>query len=137
MSSTENQLLAEIETLRRVVASRDRALLTLTRRMDQIIEAVKTDRDRLGQAVKRERELSQFVQQVLASMRDLLIVTDPEGFIVQANLAASRELGFEPARLLSVAVDALLPPELLAAYRQSLAAQQLTSACLLYTSRCV
>ena len=128
MSSTENQLLAEIEALRRVVASRDRTLLTLTRRMDQIIEAVKADRDRLGQAVKRERELSQFVQQVLASMRDVLIVTDPEGFIVQANLAASRELGFEPARLRGVAVDALLPPELLAAYRQSLAAPQLTSA---------
>ncbi len=128
MSSTENQLLAEIEALRRVVASRDRTLLTLTRRMDQIIEAVKTDRDRLGQAVKRERELSQFVHQVLASMRDVLIVTDPEGFIVQANLAASRELGFEPALLLGIAVDSLLPPELLATYRQASSAQQLTSA---------
>ena len=128
MSRMETRLLEEIEALRRVVSSRDHALLALTQRMDQIIESMKEERDHLDQAVKRERELSQFVQQVLATLRDVLIVTDPEGFIIQANLAASRELGFEPALLAGIAVDSLLPPELLAAYRQSLSTQRLISA---------
>ena len=128
MSGAETPLLAEIEALRQVVSSRDHALLALTRRMDQSIAAVKAERDRLSQAVKRERELSQFIQQALKSMRDILIVTDQEGVIVQANAAASRELGFEPAQLPGINIDSLLPAELLAAYRQSLPEQRPTSA---------
>jgi diguanylate cyclase (GGDEF)-like protein/PAS domain S-box-containing protein len=128
MSETEARLLEEIEALRRVVSARDHALLSLTRRMDQVIETMQADRDRLDQTVKRERELSRFVQQVLANMHDMLIIADPEGQIVQANTAAHRELGFEPERLLGVAVDSLLPSEIRVAYQKALPKQPVVSA---------
>ncbi|HPF57967.1 MAG TPA: PAS domain S-box protein [Candidatus Competibacteraceae bacterium] len=128
MSDNEDRLLKEIEALRHVVANRDHTLLSLTRRMDQIIETIQVERNDLDQAIKRERELSRFVQQVLASMQDMLIVTNPEGVIIQANPAAYRKLGFEPETLLGVAVDTLLPSEALAAYEQGLPAQRTVSA---------
>ena len=122
------RLQEEIETLQRVVAKRDHAILSLTRRMDQILDAVWADRVRLDQAMKRERELSRLVQQVLGSIQDMLVVTDPDGTIVQANAAAYRELGFEPDALLGIAVDSLLPAEVLAAHECDLPARRVTSA---------
>ena len=88
ISAETVRLQEEIEALRRVIANRDHALLSLTRRMDQIIEDVWAEGDRLDQAVKRERELSRLVRQVLGSIQDVLIVTDPDGIIMQANAAA-------------------------------------------------
>ncbi|MCB1771889.1 MAG: PAS domain S-box protein, partial [Candidatus Competibacteraceae bacterium] len=127
MSEDENRLLEELETLRRAVANRDHALLSLTQRMDQIIETMEVERNRLDQAVKRERELSRFVQQVLSSMQDALIVTDPDGVIIQVNSAAYRELDFEPETLPGVRIDTLLPAEALTVYEQSLLAQRTLS----------
>ena len=126
--SENSQLREEIEALRRVVAKRDHAILSLTQRMDQILDAVWADRVRLDQAMKREQELSRLVQQVLGSIQDMLVVTDPEGTIVQANAAAYRELGFEPDALLGIAVDSLLPAEILAAHECDLPAQRVASA---------
>ena len=126
--SSRDLLLQEIETLRRVIANRDHALLSLTRRMDQIIEQVKTERDRLDRAVKREQKLSGFVRQVLASVRDVLIVTEPDGTIVQANAAADRELGGAPGALLGRTVDSLLPPDVLTAYERELPSRRVVSA---------
>lgn len=125
---SREQLLEEIETLRRVVANRDNALLSLTQRMDQIIEGVKAERDRLDKAMKREQKLSEFVRQVLASMQDALVVTDPDGMIVQANAAAHRELNYKPDALLGIAVDSLLPPQTLAGYEQELPSRREVSA---------
>ncbi len=128
MSETQAQLLEEIDALRRVVAARDRTLLSLTRRMDQIMETMQAERERLDQTVQRERELSRFVQQVLASMHDMLIVTDPDGMMVQANMATYRELGFRPEALIGASIDSLLPPTTLAAYEQSLPVLRTVSA---------
>ena len=126
--SSNLPLQEEIEALRSVVSKRDHALLSLSRRMDQIIEEVRSERDRLDQAVKRERELSRFVGQVLGSIQDVLVVTDPDGTIVQVNAAAYRELGFNQDALLGIAVDSLLPAEVLAAHECDLPARRVTSA---------
>lgn len=126
---SDNLLLhEEIKALRRVVSNRDNAILSLTRRMDQIIKEVWAERESLDQAVKRERELSRFVRQVLGSIQDVLIVTDPDGTIVQANAAAYRELGFEPDTLLGILADSLLPPEVLATHGQQLPSRRVVSA---------
>ena len=128
MSETQAQLLEEIDALRRVVAARDRTLLSLTQRMDQVMETMQAERECFDQTVQRERELSRFVQQILASMHDMLIVTNPDGMIVQANIAAYRELGFRPEALMGTSVDALLPPKTLATYEQSLPTLRTVSA---------
>lgn len=118
----------EIEALQRVISNRDHALLSLTRRMDQIIEEVRAERDSLDQAVKREREQSRLMRQVLGSIQDMLVVTDPDGVIVQVNAAAYRELGFEPEAMLGIPADALLPPTVRTEQAQQLPAQRLASA---------
>ena len=125
---SRDQLLEEIAALRRIVANRDNALLSLTQRMDRVIEEVRAERDRLDKVVKREQKLSELVRRVLASMRDALIVTDPEGVIVQANAATYRELGYGPDALLGIMVDVLLPPEVLAAYERALPVRRVVSA---------
>lgn len=100
----------------------------LTRHMDQLLKTVQAERDHLDQSIKHERELSQFVQQVLANMQDALIVADLNGIIIHANPAAYRELGFEPEALLGRTVDMLLCPDTLAAYQQNLSMQRTLSA---------
>ncbi|MCC9000100.1 MAG: PAS domain-containing protein, partial [Candidatus Contendobacter sp.] len=125
---SRDQLLEEIAALRRIVANRDNALLSLTQRMDRVIEEVRAERDRLDKVVKREQKLSELVRQVLASMQDVLMVTDPEGVIVQANTATYRELGYGPDALLGIMVDLLLPPEVLAAYEHALPVRRVVSA---------
>ena len=122
------RLREEIEALQRVVAKRDHTLLSLTQRMDQILDAVWADRVRLDQAMKRERELSGFMGQVLGSIQDVLVVTDPDGIVVKANAAAYRELGCEADAILGIAVDSLLPPEVRAALERQLPARRVASA---------
>ena len=81
-----------------------------------------------SKAVKREPELPQLVRQVLGSIQDVLIVTDLAGTIVQANTAAYRELSFAPDALPGIAVDSLLPAEILAVHERNLPARRATSA---------
>ena len=79
-------------------------------------------------AVECERELSRLVRQVLGSIQDVLIVTDLEGTIVQANMAAHRELSFAPDALPGISVDSLLPAEILAAHERDLPVGRVTPA---------
>ncbi|MDS4026995.1 MAG: PAS domain-containing protein [Candidatus Contendobacter sp.] len=122
------RLREDLEALRRVVAKEDQTFLSLIQRVDQILDTARADRMQLDQAMKRERDLSRFVGQVLGSIQDVLVVTDPNGIIVQANTAAYRELGCASDALLGIAVDLLLPPEVRAAHERQLSAQRAPSA---------
>ena len=122
------RLREDLEALRRVVAKEDQTFLSLIQRVDQILDTARADRMQLDQAMKRERDLSRFVGQVLGSIQDVLVVTDPNGIIVQANTAAYRELGCASDALLGIAVDLLLPPEVRATHERQLSAQRAPSA---------
>jgi diguanylate cyclase (GGDEF)-like protein/PAS domain S-box-containing protein len=88
----------------------ERQILTVTRSMDAMLGESEQQKLKLKELAGRQQALGRFVERMLDTLVDLLIVVDTEGRIRRLNKAVERELGFSEAELMDTAIDDLLAP---------------------------
>ncbi|MBL6987884.1 MAG: EAL domain-containing protein, partial [Methylobacter sp.] len=109
-SETVLQLRQEIDKLRLANLKQEKQICVITQSMDAMLCESEQQKIKLKEKVLQQQVLSRFVDRVMDTIDDLLIVIDTEGRILQLNTAVERELGFTEAELLGTGIDDLLPP---------------------------
>lgn len=106
---TVQQLREEVEQLRLANLKQERQILVITQTMDAMLSETEAQKIALKKKVGQQQALSRFVESVMDTMDDLLLVMDQSGQIRRLNAAVTRELGYGEAELLGVGIDDLLP----------------------------
>ncbi|MGR9014512.1 MAG: EAL domain-containing protein [Gammaproteobacteria bacterium] len=109
-SETVLQLRQEIDKLRLANLKQEKQIRVITQSMDAMLCESEQQKIKLKDKMRQQQVLSRFVDRVMDTIDDLLIVIDTEGRILQLNTAVERELGFTEAELLGTGIDDLLPP---------------------------
>ncbi|MDP1663817.1 MAG: EAL domain-containing protein [Methylobacter sp.] len=118
-SETVLQLRDEIDKLRLANQKQEKKIRVITQSMDVMLSESEQQKIKLKEKVLQQQTFSRFVDRVMDTIDDLLIVIDTEGRILQLNTAVERELELTDAELLGTCIDDLLT----ALEQQYLAAQ--------------
>ncbi|WP_077728302.1 EAL domain-containing protein [Methylocaldum sp. 14B] len=110
-SEALRQMREETEKLRLANLKQEKRILAITRSMDAMLKESEQQKAKLKEAMGRQQALSRFIQRVLDTMDDVLVVVDAEGRIRQVNGAAERQLGLSEEAWSGSPVDELLSPE--------------------------
>ena len=109
-SETMLQLREEIDKLRLANLKQERQIRVITQSMDAMLSESEQQKVKLKEKVQQQQAFSLFVDRVMDTIDDLLIVIDTEGRILRLNTAVERELELTEAELLGTGIDDLLPP---------------------------
>jgi len=109
-SETVLQLREEIDKLRLANLKQEKQIRVITQSMDAMLCESEQQKLKLKEKVQQQQTLSRFVDRVMDTIDDLLIVIDTEGRILRLNTAVERELGFTEVDLLGTGIDELLTP---------------------------
>ncbi|MDO9046447.1 MAG: PAS domain S-box protein [Methylobacter sp.] len=109
-SQTVLQLREEIDKLRLANLKQEKQIRVITQSMDATLSESEQQKIKLKEKVGQQHALSRFVDRVMDTIDDLLIVIDTEGRILRLNTAVERELGLTEAELLGTCIDELLTP---------------------------
>ncbi|MCB1954670.1 MAG: PAS domain S-box protein [Rhodocyclaceae bacterium] len=112
-----SRLRDELNALREANSVLEAQVTTISEVMDGMIAELS---EKSGQLERRSREqarLSRFVDNVVNSMENLLVVLDGRGQINQINAAVTRELGFQHSDVIGKPSDVLLSEQSLESLR--------------------
>ncbi len=104
------QLRKEIDKLRQANLNQEKQIRVITQSMDVMLCESEQQKGKLKEKVLQQQALSRFVERVMDTIDDLLIVIDTEGRICRLNTTVEIELGFTGDELLGACIDELLPP---------------------------
>jgi diguanylate cyclase (GGDEF)-like protein/PAS domain S-box-containing protein len=104
------QLREEIDKLRQANLNQEKQIRVITQSMDVMLCESEQQKGKLKEKVLQQQALSRFVERVMDTIDDLLIVIDTEGRICRLNTTVEIELGFTEDELLEACIDELLPP---------------------------
>ncbi|MDI1278258.1 EAL domain-containing protein [Methylobacter sp.] len=104
------QLREEIDKLRLATLKQEKQIRVITQSMDAMLSESEQQKLKLKEKVHQQQALSRFVDRVMDTIDDLLVVIDTEGRILRLNTAVERELGLTEAELLGTGIDELLTP---------------------------
>jgi len=109
-NETVLQLREEIETLRLVTLKQEQQIRVITQSMDAMLSESEQQKLKLKEKVLQQQAFSRFVDRVMDTIDDLLIIINTEGRILRLNTAVERELEYSEDELLGTCIDELLPP---------------------------
>ncbi|MGZ8237396.1 MAG: EAL domain-containing protein [Methylobacter sp.] len=109
-NETVLQLREEIDKLRLATLKQEQQIRVITQSMDAMLRESEQQKLMLKEKVLQQQTFSRFVDRVMDTIEDLLIVIDTEGRILQLNTAVERELEYSEDELLGTCVDELLTP---------------------------
>lgn len=110
-SEALRQMREETEKLRLANLKQEKRILAIIRSMDAMLKESEQQKAKLKEAMGRQQALGRFVQRVLDTIDDILVVVDAKGRIRQVNGAAERQLGLSEEAWSGSPVDELLSPE--------------------------
>ena len=87
------QLREEIDKLRLATLKQEKQIRVITQSMDAMLSESEQQKLKLKEKVHQQQAFSRFVDRVMDTIDDLLIVIDTEGRILRLNTAVERELG--------------------------------------------
>jgi diguanylate cyclase (GGDEF)-like protein/PAS domain S-box-containing protein len=119
-NDTVRQLREEIDKLRLATLKQERQIRVITQSMDAMLSESEQQKLKLKEKVLQQQAFSRFVDRVMDTIDDLLIIIDTEGRILRLNTAVERELEYAEDELLGTCIDELLAP-----HEQQLLAAQL------------
>jgi len=126
------QLQQELAALREANSVLEAQVTTISEVMDTMIAELAENARQLEVRSREQARLVRFVDNVLNSMENLLVVLDASGRISQVNAAVSRYLGFTAEQLLGQPSDALLTPDSVARLRAAAADASLPEGLVLF-----
>ncbi|HEY8158089.1 MAG TPA: EAL domain-containing protein [Methylobacter sp.] len=109
-NETVLQLRQEIDKLRLATLKQEQQIRVITQSMDAMLSESEQQKLKLKEKVLQQQAFSRFVDRVMDTIDDLLIIIDTEGRILRLNTAVERELGYSEDELLGTCIDELLTP---------------------------
>ncbi|MCB1888674.1 MAG: PAS domain-containing protein [Rhodocyclaceae bacterium] len=116
-----SSLREELDALREANSVLESQVTSISEVMEGMIAELSEKSQQLEKRSREQGRLGRFVDNVINSMENLLIVLDAKGRISQINAAVTRELGFRAADVLNEPSDVLLSPQSLEALREATA----------------
>lgn len=111
--SDVEHLHTELEALRQANATLEQQITAVTATMDAMVSEVSAQSHELERRNIEQTKLTAFITNVLETMDSPMLLVDRFGRIRQANEAARRSLGIDPASLIGTSPDKLLAEETL------------------------
>ncbi|MGZ4981100.1 MAG: EAL domain-containing protein [Methylobacter sp.] len=107
-NETVLQLREEIDKLRLATLKQEQQIRVITQSMDAMLSESEQQKLKLKEKVLQQQAFSRFVDRVMDTIDDLLIIIDTEGRILRLNTAVERELEYSENELLGTCIDELL-----------------------------
>ena len=104
------KLREEIDKLRLATFKQEKQIRVITQSMDAMLSESEQQKLQLKEKVLQQQTFSRFVDRVMDTIDDLLIIIDTEGRILRLNKAVERELEYTEAELLGTCIDELMTP---------------------------